>query len=177
MPVGQAIRLAEEEGLDLVEVAPQANPPVCRIMDYGKFKYQKKKRMQEAKKKQAIAQLKEIKLRYKTDSHDLATKIRQAEEFLEEGHKVKFVMYFKGREIQFANLGQQLMEKVASDLMHCAMVEKPPKMEGKVLTLLLTGKGGKRKGEQKDAKDKDKQVSSEKVQKDRVGKDNEGKGL
>ncbi len=144
VPLGRALELAEEAGLDLVEVAPQANPPVCRIMDYGKFKYQRKKRLAEARKRQVTVQLKEVKIRYKTDDHDLATKMRQAREFLEAGHKVKFMMFFKGREIQFAALGQQTMEKVAADMMDAAVLERPPRMEGRVLTMYLTSKGVRR---------------------------------
>lgn len=142
--LGRALEMAEEAGLDLVEVAPQASPPVCRIMDYGKFKYQRKKRLAEARKRQVTVQLKEVKIRYKTDDHDLATKMRQAREFLEAGHKVKFMMFFKGREIQFAALGQQTMEKVAADMMDAAVLERPPRMEGRVLTMYLTSKGVRR---------------------------------
>jgi len=141
VPLGRALEMAEEAGLDLVEVAPQAKPPVCRIMDYGKFKYQKKKRQTEARKRQATVQLKEVKIRYKTDEHDLATKIRQAREFLADGHKVKFMMFFKGREIQFAGLGQQTMEKVAASLLDAAVLERPPRMEGRVLTMYFASRG------------------------------------
>jgi len=128
VPLSQALALAEEAGLDLVEVGPLAVPPVCRIMDYGKFKYQRKKRQAEARKQQTAVQLKEVKIRYKTDEHDLQVKVRQAREFLQDGHKVKFVMFFKGREIQFAGMGQQVMEKVAADLMDAGMLERPPRM-------------------------------------------------
>ncbi len=144
VPLSKALEMAEEVGLDLVEVAPLATPPVCRIMDYGKFKYQKKKRQAEARKRQVAAQLKEVKIRYKTDDHDLATKMRQAREFLDAGHKVKFMMFFKGREIQFAALGQQTMEKIAADMMDTAVLERPPQMEGRVLTMYLTSKGVRR---------------------------------
>lgn len=148
VPLSRALEMAEEAGLDLVEVAPNANPPVCRIMDYGKFKYQRKKRLAEAKKRQASGQLKEVKIRYKTDEHDLSVKVRQAREFLEDGHKVKFVMAFKGREIQYASLGQQTMEKVAADLLDVGNMERPPKMEGKILTMYIAPKSG-RKSESK----------------------------
>lgn len=144
VPLSKALEMAEEAGLDLVEVAPQATPPVCRIMDYGKFKYQRKKRLAEARKRQVAVQLKEVKIRYKTDGHDLATKMRQAREFLEAGHKVKFMMFFKGREFQFASLGQQTMEKVAADMLDAAVLERPPRMEGRILTMYLTSKGGRR---------------------------------
>jgi translation initiation factor IF-3 len=154
VPVFQALHLAEEAGLDLVEVAPLAQPPVCRIMDYGKFKYQRKKRQQEARKRQIVVLLKEVKIRYKTDEHDLQTKVRQASEFLKEGHKVKFVMFFKGREIQFAALGQQVMEKVAADLLEFAVLERPPRMEGRLLAMYLTSKGVVKK-EERNAEDSD----------------------
>ena len=152
VPLSQALALAEEAGLDLVEVGPLAVPPVCRIMDYGKFKYQRKKRQAEARKQQTAVQLKEVKIRYKTDEHDLQVKVRQAREFLQDGHKVKFVMFFKGREIQFAGMGQQVMEKVAADLMDAGMLERPPRMEGRILAMYLVSKGVKKQsGEKKDA--------------------------
>ncbi len=141
VPTWDALKMAEEAGLDLVEVGGQAVPPVCRIMDYGKFKYQRKKRQQEARKRQFIVQLKEVKIRYKTDDHDLATKSRQAKEFLMEGHKVKYVMFFKGREVQFAGLGLQTMEKIAAEMMEVATLERPPRMEGRLLAMYLASKG------------------------------------
>jgi translation initiation factor IF-3 len=141
VPFWDALRMAEEAGLDLVEISPMAMPPVCRIMDYGKFKYEKNKRAKEAKKHQFVAQLKEVKIRYKTDEHDLQTKIRQAREFLMEGHKVKFVMYFRGREIQFAGLGQQTMERIAAELMDVGVLERPPRMETRMLAMYLLSKG------------------------------------
>jgi len=154
VPLYQAPQMAEEVGLDLVEVSSQAVPPVCRIMDFGKFKYQKKKRVQEAKKRQIVVQLKEVKIRYRTEENDLKTKLRQAREFLEEGHKVKFLMFFKGREIQFANLGQQVMEKVAAELLEAAILERPPRMEGRVLAMYFASKGVKKPVEEtEDAED------------------------
>jgi translation initiation factor IF-3 len=158
VPLWDALKMAEEAGLDLVEVGPTATPPVCRIMDFGKFKYQKKKRAQEARKRQVVVQLKEVKIRYKTDDHDLETKMRQAREFLMEGHKVKFVMFFKGREVQFAGLGQHTMEKIAADLLDVAVLERPPRMETRVLAMYFTSKGPvqKKKAEDEDAEDQDK---------------------
>ncbi|MBL6975225.1 MAG: translation initiation factor IF-3 [Deltaproteobacteria bacterium] len=144
VPLPQALDMADDAGLDLVEVAAQARPPVCRIMDFGKFKYQKKKRQAEAKKRQSSSQLKEVKIRYKTDDHDLATKMRRATEFLNDGHKVKFMMFFKGREIQFTALGQQTMEKIAADMMDVAVLEQSPRMEGRVLTMYFMSKAGKK---------------------------------
>lgn len=146
VPFYQAMQMAEDAGLDLVEVGATAMPPVCRIMDYGKFKYQRKKRQQEARKRQVVVQLKEVKIRYKTDDHDLQTKVRQAREFLMEGHKVKYVMYFRGREVAFAHLGQQTMEKVAAELMDVATLERAPKMEGRLLAMYFLSKGVVKKG-------------------------------
>lgn len=157
----KALEIAEEEGLDLVEVAPESKPPVCRVMDYGKFKYQKKKRQAEARKRQVQVVLKEVKIRYKTDDHDLQTKVSQARRFLGEGNKVKFVMFFKGREVQFAELGYHVMEKVAADLMDVAVLERPPRMEHRILAMYFASKGvvkdaGKdRESENQDAKDED----------------------
>lgn len=157
--INQALEQAEEEGLDLVEVAPDSRPPVCRIMDYGKFKYQKKKRQAEAKKRQVQVVLKEVKIRYKTDEHDLVTKINQAKRFLMEGNKVKFVMFFKGREVQFAELGYHVMERVAADLVEVSVMERPPRMEHRILAMYFASKGvvkdtGK-ESENEDAKDED----------------------
>lgn len=155
----QALEIAEEEGLDLVEVAPDSKPPVCRVMDYGKFKYQKKKRQAEAKKRQVQVVLKEVKIRYKTDEHDLQTKVNQARRFLGEGNKVKFVMFFKGREVQFAELGYHVMEKVAAELMDVAVLERPPRMEHRILAMYFASKGvvkdtnKDRESENEDAKD------------------------
>jgi len=155
--ITQALEQAEEEGLDLVEVAPDSRPPVCRIMDYGKFKYQKKKRQAEAKKRQVQVVLKEVKIRYKTDEHDLVTKINQARRFLMEGNKVKFVMFFKGREVQFAELGYHVMERVAADLVEVSVMERPPRMEHRILAMYFASKGvvkdAGKESENEDAKD------------------------
>ncbi len=137
----QALELADEVGQDLVEVAPDSRPPVCRIMDYGKFKYQKKKRQAEAKKRQVQVVLKEVKIRYKTDEHDLGTKVTQARRFLMEGNKVKFVMFFRGREVQFAELGYHVMEKVAAEMLDVAVLERPPRMEHRLLAMYFASKG------------------------------------
>ena len=144
MSLSQALRMAEEAGLDLVEVAPNANPPVCRIMDFGKFKYERKKALAEQKKKQAGGQVKEVKIRYRTDQHDLQTKIRQTKEFLQDGHKVKISMFFKGRELQFLPLGRETMEKVASELMDVGTLERPITSEGRLLTMFVMPKTSKK---------------------------------
>lgn len=152
-----ALRMAEDVGLDLVEVSPQAVPPVCRIMDFGKFKYQRKKRLAEAKKRQVQVQLKEVKIRYKTEEHDLQTKMAQAIKFLQEGNKVKFVMFFRGREVQFANIGLVTMEKIAAELLDAGVLERPPRMEHRILAMYFTSKGvvKKKSEESEDAEDQD----------------------
>jgi translation initiation factor IF-3 len=137
MTVPEAVRLAEEKGLDLIEIAPTASPPTCKIMDYGKFKYENKKKATAARKKQVIVQVKEIQLRPRTDVHDFETKMRHAKDFILEGDKVKVSMRFLGRELAHLELGMALMHKVVESLKEVALTESPPKMEGKQATLLL----------------------------------------
>lgn len=120
----EALRIAEEEGLDLVEVAPEANPPVCRLFDYGKLKYREQKKAAEARKKTVTHSVKEIRIRYSTDSHDLDTKVRHARKFLSEGDKVRFSMRFRGREVVYANLGQEIFQKIQDMLGEEAIVEE-----------------------------------------------------
>lgn len=132
-----ALRLAEEQGLDLVEVAPQAAPPVCRIMDYGKYKYEQNKKDREAKKNQKIITIKEVKLRPKIEEHDFNTKVRRAEKFLQDGDKVKITIMFRGREITHAESGRELCERVEEEVAHIAKVEKRPKVEGRNMTMML----------------------------------------
>lgn len=142
LPIEAALSRASEAGLDLVEVSPMAKPPVCKIMDYGKFKYEAKKKANEAKKKQVVVKLKEIKLRPRTDEHDYGVKLRQAREFLEEGHKVKVTIMFRGREIAHREIGQKQLQEMVGDLKDVAMVEQSPRMEGKAMFMLLAkGKG------------------------------------
>ncbi len=132
--------MAESQHLDLVEVSPNANPPVCRIMDYGKYKYQQSKRLQEAKKKQVQIQLKEVKLRPKTDEHDLAFKIKHVRRFIEEGNKAKISVIFRGREITHMELGQIALEKFASELQDICVIEVRPKMEGRSMFMIVSPK-------------------------------------
>ena len=132
-----AIAAAEDLGLDLVEVAPTADPPVCRIMDYGKFKYEQSKKAQVAKKKQRIIQVKEIKVRPKTDSHDLETKAKHARKFLEEGNKIKGTVRFRGREIVHTDRGHLVLKKLMELLTDVAVVEAPAKMEGRNMIMVL----------------------------------------
>ncbi|MFH1075935.1 MAG: translation initiation factor IF-3 [Pseudomonadota bacterium] len=151
LPTFQALAIARERGLDLVEVAPMANPPVCRIMDYGKYRYEQKKKTQEAKKKQASFQIKEIKLRPTTSNHDLDVKVRYIKRFLEHHDKVKVTLQFKGREVAFTDLGRVLMNKAIELTSDIAVVEETPKMEGRRMVMLLAPKAG-----QKDKKPEDK---------------------
>jgi len=132
-----AIAAAEDLGLDLVEVAPTADPPVCRIMDYGKFKYEQSKKAQIAKKKQKIIQVKEIKVRPKTDSHDLETKAKHARKFLEEGNKIKVTVRFRGREIVHTDRGHLVLKKLMELLTDVAVVEAHAKMEGRNMIMVL----------------------------------------
>ncbi|MBN2720026.1 MAG: translation initiation factor IF-3 [Proteobacteria bacterium] len=133
-----ALAAAAEAGLDLVEVAPNATPPVCRIMDFGKFKYQQSKKAQQAKKKQKVIQVKELKVRPKTDDHDLETKAKHARRFLEEGNKIKVTVRFRGREIVHPDRGEMVLKKLMELLVGYATVESPPKMEGRTMVMVVT---------------------------------------
>jgi translation initiation factor IF-3 len=126
--------------LDLVEVAPEARPPVCRIMDYGKFRYEQSKKAREAKKKQTVIELKEIKLRPKTEEHDFQFKARHAERFLKEGNKAKITMMFRGREMVRMDRGKALLERFVEALKDAGVVEQAPKIEGRNMTLILAPK-------------------------------------
>lgn len=135
-----AQRLAEEKELDLVLVSDKADPPVCRIMDYGKYKFEQEKRAREAKKKQHNADVKEVKMRYKIDDHDYQVRVRQAERFLKSGDKVKATIMFRGREIQHSNLAKDLLNRMATDLGELAEVQQYPKQEGRTMMMLLSPK-------------------------------------
>jgi translation initiation factor IF-3 len=137
LPIEEALALAQERELDLVEVAPNERPPVCRIMDYGKYKYQQSKRSQEAKKRQKVIQIKEIKMRPKTEEHDYQFKARHAQRFLEEGNKVKVTLLFRGREMDHIALGQRLLDRIITDCKDVSTVEQHPRMEGQTLSLIL----------------------------------------
>lgn len=137
VPIAEALRIAENEDLDLVEVSPEANPPVCKIMDHGKYKYELTKKKQEARKKQKSSQIKEIKVRPKTDDHDLATKVRHAEKFINNNDKVKVTMVFRGREFMLREQAHAVLDKVVELTKDFAQVEQPAKFEGRVITMLL----------------------------------------
>lgn len=137
LPLVEALRAAADADLDLVEVSPKSEPPVCRIMDYGKFKYQQSKKAHDAKKKQAVIHLKEVKLRSKTEEHDLQFKLRHIERFLKEGNKTKITIIFRGREIAHADLGRQMMERVMEQAKEWGKIEQPPKFEGRNYVMIL----------------------------------------
>ena len=133
----QAIAMAKEEGLDLIEIAPNANPPVCKIIDMGKFKYDAQKKANKAKKKQKIVSLKEIKLRPVTGTHDYDFKVKNAKKFIIKGDKVKFTIRFKGRELQHSHLGEVLMDKIKADMQAIGKVELHPKFDGKQMIMVI----------------------------------------
>ena len=133
----EAINIAKQEGLDLIEISPNANPPVCKIIDIGKYKYDLQKKANKAKKKQKIISLKEIKLRPVTEIHDYNFKIKNAQRFLEKGDKVKFTCRFKGREMQHTHLGQELMKRIINDTINFGKVEIWPKFEGKQIIMIV----------------------------------------
>ncbi|BBK29460.1 translation initiation factor 3 (bIF-3) [Stella humosa] len=136
----EAITMAEEAGLDLVEVAPNADPPVCKILDFGKFKYEEQKKKNEARKKQKIIEVKEIKLRPGIDDHDYDVKMRSMQKFIEEGDKVKVTLRFRGREMAHQDLGLQVLIRVRDDLDEVAKVEQMPRLEGRQMVMVMSPK-------------------------------------
>ncbi|MGX0877364.1 translation initiation factor IF-3 [Roseovarius sp. MBR-154] len=138
----RALEMAEEVGLDLVEISPNANPPVCKIMDYGKYKYEQQKRESEARKKQKIIEVKEVKFRPGTDTHDYQVKMRNVLKFLEGGDKVKITLRFRGREMAHQDLGRNLLERIAEDVKDVGRIENMPKMEGRQMIMII-GPGAK----------------------------------
>lgn len=136
----EALRIAEEKELDLVLVSDKADPPVCRIMDYGKYKFEQEKKAREARKKQHTADVKEVKMRYKIEEHDYQVRVNQAERFLKSGDKVKATITFRGREIQHSDLAEDLLKRMAMDLEELAEVQQSPKREGRNMMMLLSPK-------------------------------------
>lgn len=136
----EAIAMAREIGCDLVEVSSNATPPVCRIMDYGKFKYEQQKKKQDAKKRQAVVQVKEIKVRPKTDEHDYETKLKHIRSFLEDGDRCKVTVFFRGREIVHKDRGIEILERIVKDLEDVGKVEQEPRVEGRTLQMLVVPK-------------------------------------
>jgi translation initiation factor IF-3 len=137
LSVPEALAAAAARGLDLVEVSPNAEPPVCRIMDYGKYKYQASKRTAEAKKKSAKVEVKEVKMRPKTEEHDFQVKLRNARRFLESGNRVKVTVMFRGREVTHPEFGQKLMERMAQEVQEIGQVEMAPRMAGRFMTMVV----------------------------------------
>jgi len=140
MPIREALLLAQERNLDLVEVAPNAQPPVCRIMDYGKFRYEQSKRERDVRKKQKAITVKELRMTPKIDTHDFQIKLRNAERFLRDGDKVKIAVRFRGREIVHADLARDKLVDLANQLQGVALVERPPRLEGRQMIMILAPK-------------------------------------
>ncbi|MCC3413541.1 MAG: translation initiation factor IF-3 [Microcoleus sp. PH2017_29_MFU_D_A] len=136
----EALRLAEEKELDLVLVSDKADPPVCRVMDYGKYKFEQEKKAREAKRKQHTADVKEVKMRYKIEEHDYQVRLKLADRFIKSGDKVKATIMFRGREIQHSNLAEDLLKRMATDLQEIAEVQQAPKKEGRSMMMLLSPK-------------------------------------
>lgn len=139
--LAEALARASEEKLDLVEVAPKAAPPVCRIMDYGKYKYQQSKKSQEARKRQSVTQVKEVKIRPKTEEHDYQFKLRHIKRFLSEKNKAKVTIMFRGREIAYSDLGLKMLARIVTETEDLAVVEQQPKLEGRNMVMVLAPRG------------------------------------
>lgn len=140
METRQALRMAMDQGLDLVEISPTAQPPVCRILDYGKYKYEQAKKNKEAKKKAHSTEIKGIRMRYGTEAHDLEYRVKDARRFLEDGDKVQVTLIFRGRELSHPEIARGQMEKLSSALADVSVVERPPSIEGRRMTMLLSPK-------------------------------------
>ena len=136
----EAFRIAQERGLDLVEVAPNAKPPVCKLMDYGRYKYEQAKREREARKKQKVITIKEVKMRPNIDDHDFAVRQRQTESFLRGGDKVKATIMFRGREVVHAQLGKEVLDRLLETVKDICVVERPPRLEGRNMIMILAPK-------------------------------------
>jgi len=136
----EAQRIAEQRDLDLVEVAPNAAPPVCRIMDYGKFRYAQKKKAQESRKKSGASQVKEVKVGAYTGTHDVSVKVDHVRDFLADGHRVKVSVFFRGRSITHPELGEKMLKRISETLADAAVVEHPPRMEGRSMSIMLVAK-------------------------------------
>lgn len=136
--ISQALEMADSAELDLIEISPQATPPVCKILDYGKYKYEMQKRKAEAKKNQKVVETKELKLRPMIETHDYEVKLKQAKKFLAEGNKVKFTMRYKGREMSANNLGKEILDRLVEDLEGLIKVDQAPKLEGKQMMMIVS---------------------------------------
>lgn len=138
VPISEALSIAREVGLDLIEISPQVNPPVCKVLDYGKYKYEMQKKKQEAKKNQKVVSVKELKLRPMIEAHDYEVKLKQAKKFLSQGDKVKFTMRYKGREMSANDMGKEVLNKLVEDLEGVCKVDAAPKMEGKQMFMIVS---------------------------------------
>ncbi len=138
MTLAEALAVAAKSGLDLVEVAPNSVPPVCRVMDYGKYRYQQNKKLQDARKSQTTIQVKEIRLRPKTEEHDLEVKIKHVKKFLSQGDKVKITMMFRGREIAYTEIGRRIMEEIKTALGEVSTIDQQPRLEGRNMVMIVT---------------------------------------
>ena len=138
--VREALKLADEAGLDLIEISPNANPPVCKILDLGKFRYEQQKKKAEARKNQKVVEIKEIKLSPNIDTHDYEVKLRNAQRFISEGNKVKFTLRFRGREMAYIKQGEEIMARIVADSDLYTKVEQPAKLEGKQISMVLAPK-------------------------------------
>jgi len=142
-PFAEAIAIAEEDGLDLVEVAPNEKPPVCKILDYGRFKYHQSKKAHSAKKKQKTIQVKEVKLRPKTEEHDYQFKVNHVKRFIEDGNKAKVTIIFRGREMAHKNIGKAILDRISEELQEMAQVEQLPRQEGRNMIMILAPRTSK----------------------------------
>lgn len=136
--IAEALKIADDAGFDLIEISPQANPPVCKVLDYGKYKYEIQKRKNEAKKNQKVVNIKELKIRPAIDTHDYDVKLKQAKKFLSQGDKVKVTMRFKGREMSANDMGKDILNKIIEDLESEAKVDSAPKLEGRQMSMMLS---------------------------------------
>ncbi len=136
--VTEALKIAQEVGLDLIEISPQVTPPVCKVLDYGKYKYEMQKKKNEAKKNQKVVNIKELKLRPMIDTHDYEVKVKQAKKFLEQGDKVKFTMRYKGREMSANDMGKEILNRLIEDLEGIGKVDSAPKLEGKQMFMIVS---------------------------------------
>ncbi len=138
VPITEALKIAQEVGLDLIEISPQVTPPVCKVLDYGKYKYEMQKKKNEAKKNQKVVNIKELKLRPMIDTHDYEVKVKQAKKFLEQGDKVKFTMRYKGREMSANDMGKEILNRLLEDLEGICKVDAAPKLEGKQMFMIVS---------------------------------------
>lgn len=160
LPANEAMQLAKEAGLDLVEIAPNANPPVCKILDYGKYKFEQEKRIRESKKKQKLLKMKEIRMQPKIEKHDMAFKAKHIRTFLEEGNKVKVTIRFRGRELAHTELGRDVLEKILELLEDSYIIDRPPAMEGRFMSMILNPKASN-KAKQKKSGNKEDESNAE----------------